>query len=144
MLAWQTFDENANYRQALFVYKTLNLYWCLWLHERYVQMSYQVSTQTLRSSAEDKHHLQKIHPESRAIDFSGPRIWNSSSKEVRNANSVRHFKYLYHRQFFISVNSLQILVSAALDLGPNGGRAYCSVGYNCTLYVESKKIRPIY
>ena len=56
---------------------------------------HQTSTQTLRSSTENKLYLHKVHTKS--IKYSGPRIWNALNKEIRNAKSVKEFKDLYHR-----------------------------------------------
>ena len=51
---------------------------------------HQISTQTLRSSTENKLYLQKVHTKS--IKYSGPRIWNALNKEIRNAKSVKEFQ----------------------------------------------------
>ena len=56
---------------------------------------HQVSAQTLRSSAQNKLYLQKAHPKS--IKYFGPRLWNSLCRELRNAKSVKQFKYLYSK-----------------------------------------------
>ena len=49
-------------------------------HERHV---HQTSTQTVRSSAENKLYLQEVHAKS--IKYSGSRIWNALNKEIKNA-----------------------------------------------------------
>ena len=88
MLGWQTFDKNANYRDTLLVSKALNNDAPGYMKDifKYVE---QVSTQTLRSSAENKLYLQKVYPQS--IKFCGPRIWNSfkySAKKCQISKAV--------------------------------------------------------
>ena len=93
-LDWQTFEENVKYRQALLVYKALNNGAPGYMKDMFNYI-HQISTQTLRSSTENRLHLQKVHTKS--IKYTGPRIWNALNKEIRNAKSVKEFKDLYHR-----------------------------------------------
>ena len=93
-LDWQTFEENVKYRQALLVYKALNNGASGYMKDVFSYI-HKISTQTLRSSTENKLYLQKVHTKS--IKYSGPRIWNALNKEIRDAKSVKEFKDLYHR-----------------------------------------------
>ena len=93
-LDWQTFEENVKYRQALLVYEALNNGAPGYMKDVFNYI-HQISTQTLRSSTENKLYLQKV--DTKSIKYSGPRIWNALNKEIRNDKSVKEFKDLYHR-----------------------------------------------
>ena len=54
-----------------------------------------VGRTNLRSASDNKLYIPRTHH--KTIRSSGPRMWNSLKKEVREAETVRIFKRLYHK-----------------------------------------------
>ncbi len=91
-LDWINFKQNARFRQALLVFKSLNNLTPQYMRDMFKYV-HEIIPRTLRSSAQNKLHQPAAHPKS--IRFNGPKIWNSLNYQVRNAKSVEQFKKLY-------------------------------------------------
>jgi len=91
-LDWMTFNQTTHYRQAQLVFKSLNNLAPPYMRNLFNYV-HEVIPRPLRSATDNKLYLPKAHPKS--IKQTGPRIWNSLHKEVRNAKNLNQFKRLY-------------------------------------------------
>jgi hypothetical protein len=93
-LNWITFRQNAHFRQALLIFKSLNNLNPIYMRNMFKYVS-EVATRASRSSTQNKLYQPNAH--SKSVRFTGPKIWNNLNHEVRNAKSVKQFKRLYFK-----------------------------------------------
>ncbi len=96
-LDWMTFKQQTHYRQAQLVFKSLNNLAPPYMRKLFKYV-HEVIKRPLRSATDNKLHIPKAHPKS--LRYTGPKIWNSLHKEIRNAKTPNQFNRMYHKHFF--------------------------------------------
>ncbi len=93
-LDWITFQQNTQFRQAQLIYKSLNNLAPPYMREIFKYV-HEVVPRPLRSTTDSKLYIPKAHHKS--LKYTGPRLWNSLHKDIRNAKTLKQFKTLYQK-----------------------------------------------
>jgi hypothetical protein len=106
-LQWMPFSDRTTYRKATMVYKCIN-----GLAPNYMQDMFKLTRntsirQTRSSSRNDLHIPGGKHKEiyMRSFAYSGAKLWNILSQDIRNKSSLNSFKHAYLHNYFNQTTS---------------------------------------
>ena len=95
-LNWQPFDQIVEQRKATLVYKSLNNSAPQYMSDMFqYEYVHQVTPGKLRSGTDKKLFVPRTHHHS--IRYSGSKIWNNLSIDVRNTPTLLSFKRQYNK-----------------------------------------------
>ena len=92
ILKWLPFDKNVQFRQGTLVYKALNDMTPNYMTDMLTRSS-ETAPFSLRSVSHKKLFIPRTHRKS--LRFSGPKVWDSSSTNSREASTLSQFRKSY-------------------------------------------------
>ena len=95
-LNWMTFPEMVNFQKAVMMFKIIHSLTPSYLHNLF-QFTNVIHNRSLRSTFEDLLYIPKPKLEiyRNMLTYSGSKIWNAIPENIRNSDSLPHFKKKY-------------------------------------------------
>ena len=95
-LNWMTFPERVNYQKAVLMFKIMHGLTPSYLHNLF-QFTSEIHNRSLRSTSEDLLYIPKPKLEiyKNTLTCSGSKIWNAIPENIRNSDTLPHFKKKY-------------------------------------------------
>ena len=108
-LNWMTFPERVNYQKAVLMFKIMHGLTPSYLHNLF-QFTSEIHNRSLRSTSEDLLYIPKPQLEiyRNTLTYSGSKIWNAIPENIRNSDSLPHFK-----KKILAMGSNSILIMSA-------------------------------
>ena len=95
---WMTLPERVSYQKAVLMFKIMHGLTPSYLHNLFHFRS-EIHNRSLRSISEDLLYIPKSKLEiyRNSLTYSGSKIWNAIPENIRNSDSLPHFKEIYLR-----------------------------------------------
>ena len=95
-LNWMTFPERVNYQKAVLMFKIMHGLTPSYLHNLF-HFTSEIHNRSLSSTSKDILNIPKPKLEiyRNSLTYSGSKIWNAIPENIRNGDSLPHFKKRY-------------------------------------------------